>query len=78
MPSAVKKTKPAPGKAQPPDPSILIKGYGALKGQLPLPHDIDWTKPIYEQVLARDKRRAGRVSGKRRLNSKKSRPDVAA
>lgn len=74
MPSAVNKTKPAPK----PDPSVLIQGYGALKGKLALPDDIDWTKPIYEQVLTREKRRAGRVSGRRRPSAKKARPDVAA
>jgi hypothetical protein len=78
MPSAVKKAKSSPSQNQPADPGILIKGYGSLKGQLPLPDDIDWTKPIYEQVLTRDKRRAGRVSGKRRLSAKKAQPDVAA
>jgi hypothetical protein len=73
MPAAgkatVKNNKLPPGPNQPPDPSVLIKGYGSLKGQLPLPDDIDWTKPIYAQVLTREKRRAGRVSGKRRLSS---------
>jgi hypothetical protein len=77
MPSAgkvaAKKTK-----ALEPDPTILIKGYGSLKGQLPLPHDIDWTKPIYAQVLTREKRRVGRASGKGRPASKRTRPDVAA
>jgi hypothetical protein len=43
-------------KALEPDPSKLVKGYGSLRDQLPLPHDIDWTKPIYAQVLARDQR----------------------
>jgi hypothetical protein len=65
-------------KAGEPDPNVLIEGYGSLKGQLPLPHDIDWTKPIYAQVLARDKRGSGRVSVKRRQSAKKVRPDVAA
>jgi len=48
---AASKTKPAP--AQPADPTVLIKGYGALKDRLNLPDDIDWTKPIYEQTLSR-------------------------
>ena len=78
MPSAVKKIKPAPLPAQPIDPSVLMKGYGALTGQLALPDDIDWTQPIYAQVLTREKRRVGRVSGKRRPVVKKARPNVAA
>ena len=65
-------------KAGEPDPNVLIEGYGSLKGQLPLPHDIDWNKPIYAQVLAREKRRVGRAPAKRRPGAKKARPDVAA
>lgn len=78
MPSAASKAKSAPSRAQPSSPSALIKGYGALKGQLDMPDDIDWTKPIYEQALARAKRAAGRVSPKRRPTTKKARPEVAA
>jgi hypothetical protein len=73
MPAAAKVTVKRT-KALEPDPSVLIEGYGSLKGKLPLPHDIDWTKPIYAQVLARDKRHSGRVSGKRRPGTKKARP----
>lgn len=48
--SAAGKVAARKTKASEPDPSVLIEGYGSLKGQLPLPHDIDWTKPIYEQA----------------------------
>jgi hypothetical protein len=74
----VKKSRNAPEPDQRADPRVLIKGYGSLKGKLALPDDIDWTKPIYSQVLARERRRADRASEKRRLGSKKSQPGVAA
>jgi hypothetical protein len=61
-----------------PDPNILIKGYGALRGQLHLPSDIDWTRPIYTQVLARDKPVKSRVSEKRIPAAKRVRHKVAA
>jgi hypothetical protein len=76
MSSAVRKTKAKPEPI--PDPSVLIKGYGALKCKLALPDDIDWTKPIYAQVLTREKRHAGHAMAKRRPSNKKARPDVAA
>ena len=47
---------PAPISGQAVDPAVLIRGYGALRDSLVLPDDIDWTEPIYEQVLARERR----------------------
>jgi hypothetical protein len=38
------------------DPNVLISGYGAFKGHITLSNDVDWTAPIYAQVLARNKR----------------------
>jgi hypothetical protein len=57
------------------DANTLISGYGALRGQLMLPNDIDWTQPIYSQVLRRKK---PGVSAKRRPSSRKSHGGVAA
>ena len=31
---------------------LLLKGYGSLTGELEMSEAVDWTKPIFEQVLA--------------------------
>jgi hypothetical protein len=46
------------------NPHHLIEGYGSLKGRLTLPHDIDWIKPVYAQVLKREKRSSSKRANK--------------
>jgi len=38
---------------------LLLRGYGSLKGKLEIGGDIDWTKPVFEQVRKARTRRKG-------------------
>lgn len=38
-------------RRSPNKPAAMPKGYGALRGALVIRHEVDLTKPIYEQYL---------------------------
>jgi hypothetical protein len=40
------------------DPESLIKGYGVLKEYAAELDVVDWTSPVYDQVLAREEQAA--------------------